>query len=92
MKRIAHWLIHRVGVGGVAALLVFWAAQVAGWPILMVYAIFNPRPFTSSLLFTVEVSLWALELTAGVGVVSAWALLHAKHAHAEKRDGASRAA
>lgn len=91
MRRLARWLIHDVGLVVVTCLFVFWAAQVAAWPMLMIYAIFNPAPFTSSLLFTVEISLWALELTAGVGAVGAWALLHAKHAHVDQgREASSR--
>lgn len=79
MKRLAHFLLHDVGLIVVTGLFVFWAGQVLAWPLIMVFAIFDPAPFTNSLLFTVEISLWALELTAGVGAVGAWALLHAKH-------------
>jgi ABC-type sulfate transport system permease component len=85
MKWLVHKL-HNLRIEWVVGLLLFWVLQVIGFDVTMIVAIFNPKPFTSSLLFTVEISLWALVLTAGVGGVSAWALIQAKHNAAKLAD------
>jgi len=72
-------LVDRVRGETVLVVVVFWALQFAGWILMMPVVFTDPQPFTSSLLFTVLISVWALVEAAGTAFLSAWALLQAKH-------------
>lgn len=77
MHRLGH-LVSRVHINVLVLLLGWWMLQLVLWIAMAVVVQLHPRPFTSSLLYTIQISHLALILTAGAGATAALTGLIAK--------------
>lgn len=78
LHRVAHRLPH-VRVEIIAVVFLFWTFQFFLWMVMMVVVQLDPKPFTRSLLYTIQISHWALVEAAGTAALSSWALLQSQH-------------
>lgn len=59
----------------------FWLLQLVVWVLMIMYVQFFPNSLKTSILYTIQISHWALVITCGTAATATWALLAAKHAH-----------
>jgi len=59
--------------------------QLVVWVCLMVVATIHPHPFTSSLLYTVQISHWALVLSCGTAATATWGLIATRGHHEQAK-------
>lgn len=78
-RRVLHWLTHPRRFDWLGLVVIFWFLQFVGWTIMIVVVQVRPKPFTSSLLYTIQISHWALVESAFTSLMAAWALLQSKH-------------
>lgn len=87
------WLtahLRRVREVVVTGLFIFWCIQFVGWMLMMFVVEVDPKPFTQSLLYTIQISHWALVESAGTAAIGAWALVQAKHNSRQINDATQR--
>jgi hypothetical protein len=78
IRHHVHHRLHRIPVERVVLVFIFWLAQTLLW-IIATFVI----PFTSlknSLLYTIEISHWALVLSCATAATATWAIIAARHA------------
>jgi hypothetical protein len=74
------------GEHGVDYVIGFWMAQLGLWVVMMGVVEVWPHAFISSLLYTIQISHWALVESAGAAAGAALAVRQGRHTHRAIRD------
>jgi hypothetical protein len=78
LHRLAHRLAH-AHIRWIALALIFWLVQLVCWVGMMLYVQLFPNHLKTSILYTIQISHWALVITCGTAATAAWGVLAARH-------------
>ena len=73
-RRIARRL-GRVHVRVIVVVFGFWLAQLCAWVGMMAYVEFFPNHLRNSILYTIQISHWALVITCGTAATATWGVI-----------------
>jgi hypothetical protein len=59
----------------IAGVFAFWALQAVAWVCMMCYVQFFPNHLKNSILYTIQISHWALVITCGTAATAAWGII-----------------
>ena len=63
----------------------FWLLQLCAWLGMMAYVQFFPNHLQNSILYTIQISHWALVITCGTAATATWGVITTRtHSRAEE--------
>ena len=68
-------ILSRVHVRVIVIVFGFWLAQLCAWVGMMAYVEFFPNHLRNSILYTIQISHWALVITCGTAATATWGVI-----------------